>query len=102
MQYSVVNYKTVKENSDFRIDADYYHPVYLKQDYLVAKYKNISLSEFAFITDGQHGYHEVDENSPISHLTAKNAKNWFADVEGADKLAKWIENEIEKLGVKIQ
>lgn len=24
MQYSVVNYKTVKENSDFRIDAEYY------------------------------------------------------------------------------
>ncbi|MCF7916952.1 MAG: hypothetical protein K9L61_04165 [Candidatus Omnitrophica bacterium] len=24
MQRSIVNYKTVKENSDFRIDADYY------------------------------------------------------------------------------
>ena len=29
MQYSVVNYKTVKENSDFRIDAEYYHPTCL-------------------------------------------------------------------------
>ncbi len=29
MQYSIVNYKTVKGNSDFRIDAEYYHPVYL-------------------------------------------------------------------------
>ena len=25
MQYSIVNYKTVKENSDFRIDSDYFH-----------------------------------------------------------------------------
>ncbi len=24
MQYSVVNYKTVKENYDFRIDSEYY------------------------------------------------------------------------------
>lgn len=30
MQYSIVNYKTVKENSDFRIDAEYYHPEFLK------------------------------------------------------------------------
>jgi len=29
MQYSIVNYKTVKENSDFRIDAEYFHPVCL-------------------------------------------------------------------------
>lgn len=29
MQYSVVNYKTVKENSDFRIDAEYFHPACL-------------------------------------------------------------------------
>lgn len=26
MQYLIVNYKTVKENSGFRIDAEYYHP----------------------------------------------------------------------------
>ena len=29
MQYSVVNYKTVKENSDFRIDSEYFHPACL-------------------------------------------------------------------------
>jgi len=100
MQYSVVNYKTVKENSDFRIDADYYHPVYLREDYLVAKFKNIPLSEFAFITDGQHGYHEVDENSPISHLTAKNAKNWFADTKNADRLAKWVDDKNKRSSLK--
>lgn len=31
MQYSVVNYKTVKENSDFRIDGEYYHPAILSR-----------------------------------------------------------------------
>ncbi|MEW6408146.1 MAG: restriction endonuclease subunit S [Patescibacteria group bacterium] len=100
MQYSVVNYKTVKENSDFRIDAEYFHPVYLRDDLLVAKFQNMPLGEFAFITDGQHGYHEVDENSPISHLTAKNAKNWFADTENADKLAKWVDDKNKRSSLK--
>lgn len=100
MQYSIVKYKTVKENSDFRIDADYYHPVYLRDDLLVAKFQNVPLGEFAFVTDGQHGYHEVDENSPISHLTAKNAKNWFADTENADKLAKWVDDKNKRSSLK--
>lgn len=30
MQYSVVNYKTIEENSDFRLDSEYYHPTYLE------------------------------------------------------------------------
>ena len=30
MQYSVVNYKTVKENLSFRIDADFFRPDYLE------------------------------------------------------------------------
>ena len=100
MQYSVVNYKTVKENSDFRIDADYYHPIYLREDSLVAKFKKIPLSEFSFITDGQHGYHEVDENSPISHLTAKNAKNWFADTDSADRLARWVDDKNKRSSLR--
>ena len=100
MQYSVVNYKSVKENSDFRIDADYYHPVYLREDYLVSKFQNVPLGEFTFITDGQHGYHEVDEDSPISHLTAKNAKNWFADTDSADRLAKWVDDKNKRSSLK--
>ena len=30
MQFSVVDYKTVRENSDFRVDAEYYHPTALR------------------------------------------------------------------------
>lgn len=38
MQYSVVNYKTVKENSDFRIDAEYYHPEFLLNEKLLRRH----------------------------------------------------------------
>ncbi len=31
MQYSIVNYKTVNKNSDFRIDGEYYHPIILNR-----------------------------------------------------------------------
>lgn len=42
MQYSVVNYKTVKENSDFRIDGEYYHPSFLDLELKIEKLKNKS------------------------------------------------------------
>ena len=80
------------ENSVIRIDAEYFKKKYLTEDSLREKYSNLYLDNFCFITDGQHGYHEVDESSPIRHLTAKNFKNWFADDNNADRLAKWVDD----------
>jgi len=40
MQYSVVNYKMVKENSDFRIDGEYYHPSFLDLESKIENLKN--------------------------------------------------------------
>lgn len=92
MQYSIVNFKAVIEKTGFRIDADYFQPKYLAEDSILAKHNKLNIGSFAFVTDGQHGYHEVDNSSPISHLTAKNAKDWFANLEGADKIAKWVDD----------
>lgn len=50
-------------------------------------FKSISLGNQAFITDGPHGYHEVDEDSPIAMLTAKCAKKWFANRNDADTIS---------------
>lgn len=35
MQYSIVNLSEVRENSDFRIDAEYYHPFFTKNANLI-------------------------------------------------------------------
>ncbi len=43
MQYSVVNYKTVRENSDFRIDAENFRPDYLA---VVKRLKNKNSIKF--------------------------------------------------------
>ncbi len=101
MQHSIVNYKNVRRiTSDFRLDADYFSPKYLKEDRQRKHFKNISIGDFCYVTDGQHGYHEVDENSTILHLTAKNAKGWFANTEGADRLAKWVDDKNKRSSLK--
>ena len=47
----------------------------------------MTVAEVAAVTDGPHGYHVVDPESDVVMLTAKNAKNWFTDRDGADPLA---------------
>jgi len=100
MQYSIVQYSDVLHQTDMRFDADYYKPNYLKEDSQLSKYKTIPINNIAFVTDGQHGYHEVDENSPILHLTAKNAKQWFANSFGADNIAKWVDDKNRRSSLK--
>ena len=80
------------ENDTKRFDAEYFKKEYLIEDKPRTKYKNEYLGNISFITDGQHGYHEVDESSKIRHLTAKNFKNWFANEDGAERLAQWVDD----------
>ncbi|MBN2198210.1 restriction endonuclease subunit S [Candidatus Wolfebacteria bacterium] len=63
MQYSVVNYKTVKENSDFRIDADYFEPRYQKLEKFLFNKKTTELNDFSnFI---KKGIFDISPNSYI-------------------------------------
>lgn len=88
-----MNYSdTFNDNSVKRFDAEYFKKEYLKEDSLLAKIKYKYLGDISFITDGQHGYHEVDENSPIRHLKAQNFKNWFAVDNNAERIAKWVDD----------
>ncbi|MCA6431333.1 MAG: restriction endonuclease subunit S [Cytophagales bacterium] len=91
----------LNENEVFRIDSEYFKKHYLKEDMNRTKYENTYLGSVAFITDGQHGYHEVDINSKILHLTAKNFKNWFADRVDADPLASWVHENNQRSALKV-
>jgi len=55
MQYSVVNYKTVKENSDFRIDGEYYHPAILNRLNLLEGKNNETLNNLVKFVVGPFG-----------------------------------------------
>jgi restriction endonuclease S subunit len=82
----------LKDNEPKRIDSEYFKKEYLIEDKKRNRFKILLLSDLSFITDGQHGYHEVDENSDIRHLTAKNAKSFFANDIGVDRIAKWVDD----------
>ncbi|MDD5275510.1 MAG: N-6 DNA methylase [Methylovulum sp.] len=90
-----------RHNSVLRFDAQYFQKKYLKEDESIAKYPNRFLGDIAFITDGQHGYHEVDEFSDIRHITAKNAKGWFVNDEGADRIAKWVDDKNKRSSLQL-
>ena len=90
LEVSEVNISLI--NREKRINSEYFLKEYITEDNYLAKHNVVSIGEYAFITDGQHGYHEIDNNSNIHLLTAKNAKNWFANLDGADPLAQWVDD----------
>ncbi|PIR89318.1 MAG: hypothetical protein COU07_00255 [Candidatus Harrisonbacteria bacterium CG10_big_fil_rev_8_21_14_0_10_40_38] len=55
MQYSVVNHKMVKENSDFRIDGEFYHPVILNRLDLLNHKRNGQLKNLVKFVVGPFG-----------------------------------------------
>lgn len=83
--------QAILENQVFRVDSQYFKKQHLLDELNIHKFPIERLGNLAFITDGQHGYHEVDEASPIRHLTAKNASEWFANDIGADRIASWVD-----------
>lgn len=90
LDISIVN--SIDLNEELRIDAEYHKPKYLREETALLKLSRMSIGEFCFVTDGQHGYHEEDENSDIRFLTAKNAKDFFADGENVVRVAQWVDD----------
>lgn len=78
-------------NNEFRIDSEYYKKQYLRDDQSVSKFTTVQIGQCGMVSDGQHGYHEEDLSSPIHMLTAKNTKEWFANLTGAIRVAKWVD-----------
>jgi type I restriction enzyme M protein len=88
--------RVLRNNFSVRVDSEFFKKRYLIEDDLIEKFTYSRLGDVAFITDGQHGYHEVDESSPISHVTARNLRNWFADNIGSDRLAQWVDDKNQR------
>jgi len=92
LEATEVKYSLIARSGTSRVDAEFFKKLYLREDERREYFKNIYVGECAFVTDGQHGYHEVDPNSPIAHLTAKNTRGWFANRVNAEPLAKWVDD----------
>ncbi len=88
LEISVVPLSAI--NSEFRVEAEFFWKRYLDEASALSKWPQQTLGEVASVTDGPHGYHVVDESSPVVMLTAKNAKDWFSDRDAADPLALFV------------
>lgn len=53
MQYSVVNYKTVKENIDFRYEPEFFLPKYIEQENILLNRNTIPLADCAVFSNGR-------------------------------------------------
>ncbi len=70
-----------------RFDAEYYQPIYIKERAALRALPHVRLGTVAYVTDGQHGYHIVDPESDIKHITAKCVVNNIVVADDADRLA---------------
>ena len=88
-------------NEELRYEAEFFQQSYLHEDTALSRWQKKSIGEFAHVTDGPHGYHVVDESSSIVMLTAKNAKDWFSEREGADPIAEWVDTANKRSSLEV-
>lgn len=69
------------------MDAEAYIPELVSIYHHLSSLISVRLGEHAYVTDGQHGYHIVDDQSDIRHLTAQCIDDWFIDDSRAERLA---------------
>jgi hypothetical protein len=85
---------------DLRYDAQYFKKRYLSEENALSAHDLRPIGAFAFVTDGPHGYHEVDDVSQIAMLTAKCASDWFSTRKDADTIAKWVDDANRRSSLK--
>ena len=76
-----------KLEDDIRFDAEYYTAKKLLMEQELKKLPSIQLGDIASITDGQHGYFIIDEDSEIRQITARCIVNGLVDKSSADHLS---------------
>lgn len=85
---AVINHILLSELEDeIRFDPQYYTPENMLFEEEIKAFQTIYLGSVASITDGQHGYFKLDENSEIRQITAKCIKEGLIDKTNADRLS---------------
>ncbi len=102
MQFSIVNYKTVKENSDFRIDAEYFKPEFLNSLELVKSHKYSILTDISNVNGGKRlPLGENFSNEGIPYIRAEDVKNGFVQYENSPKISLKLFNLLKRYQTKM-
>lgn len=72
---------------EFRFDSQYYTPTNMMLEKEILAFPTRLLGRVALVTDGQHGYFKLDEESEIRQITAKCIKEGLVDKTKADRLS---------------
>lgn len=99
LEISIVQKRNL--NNELRYEAEYFRKRFLHEDSALSRLPQKALGKFAHVTDGPHGYHVVDEASPIVMLTARNAKDWFTERADADPIATWVDDANKRSSLEI-
>lgn len=82
---SQINISEIEDET--RLDSQYYTPENMLFEEEKKSFQTVCLGSVALITDGQHGYFELDHNSEIRQITAKCIKEGLVDKTDADRLS---------------
>ncbi|WP_296720951.1 restriction endonuclease subunit S [Erythrobacter sp.] len=99
LEISIVPNSELEDDS--RFDSQFFFKRYLAEHQALHRLNLREIGDIAFVTDGPHGYHVVDEKSPIAMLTASCASDWFAERTGADTIAKWVDDANKRSSLQV-
>jgi hypothetical protein len=90
---SVINRIALSQlDDDLRFDSQYYTSDNMLLEREILAFPTRLLGRIALITDGQHGYFKLDEESEIRQITAKCIKDGLVDKTKADHLSTLTHN----------
>jgi hypothetical protein len=85
---AVINHIALSQLGDeLRFDSQYYTPSNMLLEKEICAFPTRLLGSIAHVTDGQHGYFKLDEQSEIRQITAKCIKSGLVDKAQADHLS---------------
>lgn len=90
----------LKYNTDFRIDPEYFGKEYLRLLEIILRKKTISVSDFAYVTDGIHTSIDYCEDSNINLISATSPRNNYFDISRGVYISKASHNENPRTALK--
>ena len=82
---SQINISEIEDET--RLDSQYYTPENILFEKEIKSFQTVCLGAVALITDGQHGYFKLDNNSEIRQITGKCIKEGLVNKTDADRLS---------------